>query len=59
MAEFPYSNITNASTGHTLFEFNCGYKLIVFFKENVDPCSKSCSANKQAEKLRELMKIYC
>ncbi len=59
MAEFAYNNTKNASTSHTLFELNCGYHSRASFKEDVDPCSKSRSANKIVEKLRKLMKFYC
>ncbi len=59
MAEFAYNNAKNASTGDTLFELNCGYDPRVSFKEDVDPCSRSCSANKLAEELRELMEVCC
>ena len=58
MAEFTYNNIINASTGHTLFKLNCGFHPRVFFKNNIDSCSRSCSANKLAEELRELIDIY-
>ena len=58
MAEFAYNNTKNASTGHTLFELNCGYYSRVSFIEDVDFCSKSRSANKLAEELRELMEVY-
>ena len=58
MAEFAYNNAKNASTGHTLFELNCGFHLQVFFENNVNPYSKSCSTNKHANELRELMNIY-
>ena len=57
MAEFVYNNAKNASTGHTPFEFNCGFHPQVFFKDAVDPCSRSCSANELAKKLRELIDI--
>ena len=59
MAEFAYNNVKNASTGYTSFELNCGYHPRVFFEKDVDPHSKSCSANELAKKLRELMEIYC
>ncbi len=59
MVEFAYNNAKNTSTGYTLFELNCGYHSRVFFKEDVDPCSRSRSANKLAEKLRELIKVCC
>ena len=59
MVKFAYNNAKNASTNHTPFELNYGYYLRVFFEEDIDPHSKSRSANKLAEKLRELMKICC
>ena len=43
MAEFTYNNAKNASTGHTLFELNCGYYPYVFYKKNLDLRSKSKS----------------
>ncbi len=59
MAEFAYNNAKNASTGHTPFELNCGYHPKVSFKENVDPRSRSRSANELVEELRELMEVCC
>ena len=59
MTEFAYNNAKNASTGHTLFELNCGYHPRVSFKEDVDLRSKSRSADKVAGKLRELMEVNC
>ena len=58
MAEFAYNNIKNANTGHTSFEINCGFYLQVSFKDDVDPYSRSRSADKLANELRELMNIY-
>ncbi len=59
MAEFAYKNAKNANTGHTFFELNCGYHPRVSFEEDVDPRSKSRSANELAEELRELMEVCC
>ncbi len=59
MAEFAYNNAKNASTGHTLFKLNCGYHPRVFFEEDVDPRSRSRSANELAKELRELMEVCC
>ncbi len=59
MAEFAYNNAKNASTGHTPFELNYGYYPRVSFEENVDPHSRSRSANELAEELIELMEVYC
>ena len=57
MAEFAYNNAKNASTGHTFFDLNCDYHPRVPFKEKVDPQSRSCSANKLAKELRELIEV--
>ena len=59
MAEFAYNNTKNASTDHTLFKLNCGYHFRVFFEEDIDPCSRSCSTNELAKDLIELMKVCC
>ncbi len=59
MAEFAYNNAKNAITSHTSFELNCGYHPRVSFEENVDSRSRSRSANKLVEELRELMEVYC
>ena len=59
IAEFVYNNAKNASTGHIPYKLNYGYHLKVFFKEDVDSRLKSCSANKLAEKLRELIEVCC
>ena len=44
MAGFAYNNAKNASTGFTSFELNCGYYLWVSYKEDLDPRSKSRTA---------------
>ena len=58
IAEFAYNNAKNASTGHTLFELNCGYHPRMSYKKEVDSHSKSKSADELAAELRELM-IVC
>ena len=57
MAELAYNNARNASTGHTPFKLNCGFHPRVSFEDDIDPRSRSRSANKLAKKLRELMDI--
>ena len=57
IVEFKYNNVKNISTGHTPFKLNCGFYPRVFFKDIIDSCSRSCSANKLAKKLRKLMDI--
>ena len=57
MAEFAYNNAKNASTGHTPFELNCGFHPQVSFKDDVNPRSRSRSADELAKELRELMDI--
>ena len=58
MAEFAYNNTKNANTGHTRFKLNYGYHLPVFYKEDIDPCSKFKSADELLAKLQELMTVY-
>ena len=58
MAEFAYKNAKNASTSHTPFELKCGYHPRMSYKEDVNPCSQSKSANELSAELRELM-IIC
>ena len=55
MAEFAYNHAKNASTGYIPFELNCGYHPRVSYKEDIDPRSRSKSADKLADELRELM----
>ena len=38
MAKYAYNKAKNASTGHMLFELNCGYHFQMLYKEKVDPC---------------------
>ncbi len=58
MVEFAYNNTKNTSTSHITFELNCGFHLQVLFEEDVNPHPKSRFANKLANKVRELIKIY-
>ena len=57
MAEFAYNNTKNASTGYTLFEFNYRYHLCVFYKEDLDPRSKSKTIEKLSSELQKLMTV--
>ena len=57
MAKFAYNNAKNASTGYTPFELNCGYHPRVSYKEDVNPRSKSKSANNLANDLRKVMAV--
>ena len=58
MAEFAYNNAKNASTGHTLFKLNCGYHPCVSYKEDLDPRSKSKTAEKLSFELQNFMAVY-
>ena len=58
MAEFAYNNAKNASTSYMSFELNCGYHPWMLYKEEVDLCSQSKSAEELLVELRELM-ISC
>ena len=57
MAEFGYNNAKNANTGHTPFELNCGYYPWVSYEEDINPRSKSKSANKLLAELQELITV--
>ena len=57
MTEFAYNNAKNANTGHTLFELNCGYYLCVSYEEDVDPHSKSKSADELSAEVKELITV--
>ncbi len=59
IVEFAYNNAKNASTGHTHFKLNCDYHPRVSFEEDIDPRSRSCSANKLAKELKELIEVCC
>ena len=58
MAKFAYNNTKHASMGYTPFEFNCKYHACVFYKEDVDPHSRSKAADKLTKELRNLMTTY-
>ena len=57
MVEFTYNNAKNISTSHTPFKLNCSYYFKVLFKVNVDFYSKSCSIDKLAKELKELIEV--
>ena len=58
MAKFAYNNAQNANNGHTLFELNCEYHSLVFFKEDIDHYSESKLANELLAKLWKLMTVW-
>ena len=58
MAESAYNNAKNASSGYMLFKFNCSYHPWMLYKKDVNPCTKSKSANKLSAKLKKLIIIY-
>ena len=51
MADFAYNNTKNASIGYTPFELNCGYHPRVSYEEDLDPCSKSRTAEELSSEL--------
>ncbi len=59
ISEFAYNIAKNASISHNSFELYCNYHPRVSFEEDVNPCSKSRSADKLAKELREMMKVHC
>ena len=57
MAEFVYNNAKNTSTGYTSFELNCGFHPRVSYKEDIDPGSKSKTADQLATELQTFMSV--
>ena len=57
MAEFAYDNAKNTSTGYTPFELNCGFHPRVSYEEDVDPRSRSKTADQLATELQTLMSV--
>ena len=57
MAEFAHNNTKNASTGHISFKLNCRYHPWVSYKEDLDPRSKSKTAEELSSKLQNLMAV--
>ena len=58
IAEFAYNKAKNTNINYIEFELNYDWHLRVLFEKNIDPRSRSSFADKLAEKLRELIKIY-
>ena len=57
IAEFAYNNAKNTSTGYTLVELNFGFHPRVSYEEDVDPRSRSITADQLATELQILMSI--
>ena len=57
VAEFAYNNAKNASIGYTFFKLNCGYHPRVSYEEDLDPRSKSRTAEELSSELRELITV--
>ena len=58
MKKFTYNDAKYASTEYTLFELNCRYHPSIFYKEDVNPNSKSKVADELTIKLRDLIATY-
>lgn len=59
MAKFPYKNIKNASTSHTLFDLNCRCHPCISYEKDIDLWFKSKTVDKLLAKLWKLMFVYC
>lgn len=57
MSKLVYNKAINGSTNHTTFKLNYGFYFLVFYKKDVDYCSKSKVVNKPVAKLKELKKL--
>ena len=55
MAKFAYYNAKHNSMGYMSFKLNCEYYQHIFYKENVDPRSRSKKANELTKELRNVM----
>ena len=58
IAKFAYNNAKHASAWYTPFELNCRYHPRIFYKDVINPHSRSKAADELTEKLRNLMAIY-
>lgn len=58
MTKFIYNNAKNTNTSYISLKFNHKYYFKIFFENKADSYLRSCSTNKLAEKLRELIEIY-
>lgn len=57
MTKFININVKIGNTGYTLFKLNYGYYFYIYFKNEINLCSKSYLANKLVKKLKDLMSI--
>ena len=57
MAKFISNNTKNASTNRMPFELNCRYYLHIFFEDDINSYSISCSIEELAKKLIDLIFI--
>ncbi len=58
MTEFTKNNAKNTNIDHISVKLNFKYYRKVLFEDAIDFYSKSCSANKLAKELKELIEIY-
>ena len=58
MVKFAYNNIKNTNTGHILFELNYKYYSCIFYKKDLDLCSKLKTEEKLSFELQNLMATY-
>lgn len=56
-AKFVYNNRKNMSISYILFELNSNYDFYIFFENDINPYSKSCSVDRLIDELRDLMLI--
>ena len=57
MTKFVYNNAKNTNTSNITFELNSGYQPCIFFENNTDLHSKSCSIEELIKKLKNLISI--
>ena len=57
ITKFTYNNAKNVSSGHIFFKLNYGYYPCVSYKKDLDPRSKSKTAEKLSSKLQNLIAV--
>ena len=58
ITEFAYNTTKNTSICYLLLELNCKYYSYIFYKKDLDPCSKSKIVEELSFKLQELITVY-
>lgn len=58
IAKFTHNNAKNISTSHISYKSNCCYHSKILYKDNVNPCSLSKTADKLSTEVQKII-IVC